>query len=81
MVKVIIFPHAFLISVDLRCIPLSFTSQATIGGTMQLQPREISVIIVWQTVANEKLKISAGVRSQLVCTDLSTPGRYPTHWS
>lgn len=66
--------HAFLILVDLCRLPIS----ARIGGAIQLQPREISVIIVWQTVANEKLKISAGIRSQLVRTDLSTQDRYPT---
>ena len=59
----------------------SLSGQARIGGAgegaIQLQPREISLIIVWQTVTNEKFKISAGIRSQLVHTDLFTQDRYP----
>lgn len=39
---------------------------------------KISVIIVWQTVANEKFKISADPRSQFVHTDPSVQDRPPS---
>lgn len=43
---------------------------------MDLHPIEISAIVC-ETVANEKLKIPAGIRSQLVHTDLSMQDRFP----